>query len=79
MAGDRAESCSFCGKPAAQAGKLIAGPGGVGVLKQSSRRGHRPARRLRARAAHTRGVAINAAPQPRARAASPRASRPNDG
>ena len=31
MAGDRAESCSFCGKPAAQAGKLIAGPGGVGI------------------------------------------------
>jgi len=31
MAGDRAESCSFCGKTAAQAGKLIAGPGGVGI------------------------------------------------
>ena len=31
MAGDRAESCSFCGKPAGQAGKLIAGPGGVGI------------------------------------------------
>jgi ATP-dependent Clp protease ATP-binding subunit ClpX len=31
MAGDRAESCSFCGKPAAQAGKLIAGPAGVGI------------------------------------------------
>jgi len=31
MAGDRAENCSFCGKPAAQAGKLIAGPGGVGI------------------------------------------------
>lgn len=31
MAGDRAESCSFCGKPATQAGKLIAGPGGVGI------------------------------------------------
>lgn len=31
MAGDRAESCSFCGKPAAQAGRLIAGPGGVGI------------------------------------------------
>ncbi|MGA0133569.1 MAG: ATP-dependent Clp protease ATP-binding subunit ClpX [Opitutales bacterium] len=31
MSGDRAESCSFCGKPAAQAGKLIAGPGGVGI------------------------------------------------
>ena len=31
MAGDRAETCSFCGKPAANAGKLIAGPGGVGI------------------------------------------------
>ncbi|MEO0039188.1 MAG: hypothetical protein RIS38_136 [Verrucomicrobiota bacterium] len=31
MAGDRAENCSFCGKPAAQAGKLIAGPDGVGI------------------------------------------------
>jgi len=31
MAGDRAENCSFCGKPASQAGKLIAGPGGVGI------------------------------------------------
>lgn len=31
MAGDQAESCSFCGKPASQAGKLIAGPGGVGI------------------------------------------------
>ena len=31
MAGDQAESCSFCGKPAAQAGKLIAGPAGVGI------------------------------------------------
>jgi len=31
MAGDRAESCSFCGKPASQAGKLIAGPAGVGI------------------------------------------------
>jgi ATP-dependent Clp protease ATP-binding subunit ClpX len=31
MAGDRAETCSFCGKPAADAGKLIAGPGGVGI------------------------------------------------
>jgi ATP-dependent Clp protease ATP-binding subunit ClpX len=33
MAGDRAESCSFCGKPATQAGKLIAGPGGVGICE----------------------------------------------
>jgi ATP-dependent Clp protease ATP-binding subunit ClpX len=31
MASDRAETCSFCGKPAANAGKLIAGPGGVGI------------------------------------------------
>jgi ATP-dependent Clp protease ATP-binding subunit ClpX len=31
MAGDQAECCSFCGKPAAQAGKLIAGPKGVGI------------------------------------------------
>lgn len=31
MASDRAEHCSFCGKPAAQAGKLIAGPAGVGI------------------------------------------------
>ena len=31
MASDRAETCSFCGKPANQAGKLIAGPGGVGI------------------------------------------------
>ena len=28
---DRAEACSFCGKPAATVGKLIAGPGGVGI------------------------------------------------
>ena len=33
MPGDRAESCSFCGKPATQAGKLIAGPGGVGICE----------------------------------------------
>jgi hypothetical protein len=31
MAGDQAECCSFCGKPAAQAGKLIAGPKGIGI------------------------------------------------
>lgn len=31
MAGDRAESCSFCGKPATATVKLIAGPGGVGI------------------------------------------------
>ncbi len=31
MAGDQADCCSFCGKPAAQAGKLIAGPKGVGI------------------------------------------------
>jgi ATP-dependent Clp protease ATP-binding subunit ClpX len=28
---DQAEACSFCGKPAAAATKLIAGPGGVGI------------------------------------------------
>ena len=28
---DRAEACSFCGKPASVVGKLIAGPGGVGI------------------------------------------------
>jgi ATP-dependent Clp protease ATP-binding subunit ClpX len=28
---DQASACSFCGKPAAAAGKLIAGPGGVGI------------------------------------------------
>jgi len=28
---DQADACSFCGKPAAAATKLIAGPGGVGI------------------------------------------------
>ena len=31
MLGAQAESCSFCGKPASKTGKLIAGPGGVGI------------------------------------------------
>ncbi len=31
MSGTQAESCSFCGKPASQVGKLIAGPEGVGI------------------------------------------------
>jgi len=29
--GDQASACSFCGKPAAAVGKLIAAPGGVGI------------------------------------------------
>ncbi len=31
MLGTQAENCSFCGKPASKTGKLIAGPGGVGI------------------------------------------------
>lgn len=34
MSGPSAETCSFCGKPATQVGKLIAGPGGVGICDQ---------------------------------------------
>ncbi len=31
MSGSQADTCSFCGKPASQVGKLIAGPNGVGI------------------------------------------------
>jgi len=67
MAGDRAESCSFCGKPAAQAGKLIAGPGGVGICDACVGTCGRLLERDRAKAqaAPAGGPAVQAAPATR--------------
>ena len=65
MSGDRAESCSFCGKPAAQAGKLIAGPGGVGICDACVGTCGRLLERDRAKAAAPApgaGPAVQAAP-----------------
>ncbi|MFM9016772.1 MAG: AAA family ATPase, partial [Verrucomicrobiota bacterium] len=63
MSGDRAESCSFCGKPAAQAGKLIAGPGGVGICEACVGTCGRLLERERTKAAApAAGPAVQAAP-----------------
>ncbi|MFM9147931.1 MAG: AAA family ATPase, partial [Verrucomicrobiota bacterium] len=63
MSGDRAESCSFCGKPAAQAGKLIAGPGGVGICEACVGTCGRLLERERTKtAAPAAGPAVQAAP-----------------
>jgi ATP-dependent Clp protease protease subunit len=62
------ESCSFCGKPAANAGKLIAGPGGVGICDACVGTCGRLLERERAATASPR--------PPRARPAAPPCRRP---
>ena len=63
MSGDRAESCSFCGKPAAQGVKLIAGPGGVGICETCVGTCGRLFERDRAKAAApAAGPAVQSAP-----------------